>query len=181
MAIAAVLPFASMARRTMSSASRTSRCARTGAASIGILNGLELRVLQRCRVPVDRLVRLAPARQRLHCRKPPLDVRVTGVIATNHVTERDERRREVIGDRERVAAEPAIRAEHRVIEDLHPAGGALAMPRERRRLHAGIVALEEREDLRIDEAVDELAAHLRVDPIHPLVDARAGAKRFWIR
>src|SRR6185503_13935010 len=93
----------------------------------------------------------------------------------------DERHCEVIGDRERVAAKIAIAAEHRAIEDLHPAGSALTMPRERRRLHTRIIALEERENLGVDEAVDELAAHLRIDPVHSLVDPGTGAKRLRIR
>ena len=62
----------------------------------------------------------------------PCDVGIVGKVATDHFAEGEERRAEVVGDRERITAKVVVpRAEDVVVEHLQPGLRALLAPLQR--------------------------------------------------
>src|SRR4029078_1945842 len=119
----AVLPRDSTALQIVSRTAWAAPCSISGATRMRILKGDERSGVERRRVAVDDFVHLAPARERLHRREPARDAWIFRVAAAHGVAERDERRAEIIGDRELVAAQIAIlRAEQVPVAHAEHAG-----------------------------------------------------------
>jgi hypothetical protein len=60
-----------------------------------------------------------------------------------------------------------------VVEDLQPGLRLVLAPGDDRLLDLGILALEVREELRVDQAIAPVAVEVRIEPVHDLVNARA--------
>src|SRR5688572_18006243 len=136
-------------------------------------NPLELGVLHRAGEAVEHLVHLVPGLEPLHALVPALQVRIRREVGADELGQADERGGEIVGDGDLVAGEILLLADQALVEDLHPGLGALLRPGELAFLVLVGRPLVERKDLRIDQAVGEVAAELGVDPVHALVYARA--------
>src|ERR1700689_2293003 len=90
--------------------------------------GLELLVLQRTREAIRRLVDLVPRAELLHTGEPLRDVRIVLVLAADDLARRDDARREVVGDRDRLAREVRRLAKPMRVEHLEPRLRALLAP-----------------------------------------------------
>jgi hypothetical protein len=101
-----------------------------------------------------RLVHLAPVRQRLHPADPGADVAEVLERAAHQLAQGDHLDADVVGQGDRVAAQPGVAAAEEVrVEHAQPAQRLLASPRDGVGMPLFAGALVVREQLRIDQAV----------------------------
>ena len=122
---------------------------------------------------LDHLIDLLVARALLHVGKPAGDVRILREIAVDQLTDLQNRNREIVGDRDRVAAQVApVGPDDMVVENLEPALGLFLSPVQRDGLTLLGRPLVVREDLWVDQPVAVVAVEVGVEPVHHLVDPR---------
>ena len=117
------------------------------------------------------LVHLVPGGYGPHVVDPAPDIGPGREVAADDVGDAEDTRAEIIGDGRFVAQQKfVVRADYVLVEDVQPFLGPLARGVERRLLNGFVLVLELRENLRIDEAVAEIAIEAGVEPVHHRVD-----------
>lgn len=112
-----------------------------------------------------------PVGQLLHRSQPPTDVGVRRVVQSGRLPDGDHGGAEVVGQGDGLATDIRVALTEEVaIQHVQPLSGAGRVPRQGGLLGRVAFALVLRKDLRVHEAVDQVAIELGVEPVQPLVD-----------